>query len=174
MTHHKRDIQGQSSGSPMYLKSLVVFLLCTGFVLGFVVVLNYEAAVIGSSTHAAPGSQGSSCQTTVAGCELLHITSASLYEENYSSSLLGPGGYARLVLGLNLTGPSTVTGLKLFIDNTSAGVLQGPFEAGSTRVINVTLPATVSVSAGTTYQLRVEGLYGNNSAEWASIEVTAA
>lgn len=157
----------------MYLKSLIVFVLCTIFVLAFVVVLNYEAGVIGNSANSAPGNQGPSCQTGGAGCERLQITSASLYEENYSSSLLGPGGYARLDLAFEVTGPSAVTGLRFFVDNISAGTLQGPFATGSVRVMNVTLPATVSVASGATYLLSVEGLYGNGSAVWSNVEVTA-
>lgn len=157
----------------MYFKSLVVFVLCTVFVLAFVVVLNYEAGVIGNSANSVPANQGPSCQTAGAGCERLQITSASLYEENYSSSLLGPGGYARLNLGFEVTGPSAVAGLRFFVDNASAGTLQGPFAGGSVRMINVTLPATVSVTPGMTYLLSVEGFYGNGSTVWTNAEVTA-
>lgn len=157
----------------MYLKSLVVFVLCTVFVLGFVVVLNYEAGAVGRHPIGVGGATTTLCGQSEAPCESLSITTAKLTEENYSGSLLGPGSYAALVLGLNASGSFPIESITLFIDNTSAGTLQGPFLPGTNQVLSLTLPANISVSPGQTYNLSIEGFYGGSYVIWKSIVVTA-
>ena len=92
---------------------------------------------------------------------------------NYTDEL-GQVGYANLVLGLNVSGGSPIASVKLFVGNSSAGTVVGPFEPDEDRVVNVTLPTTVDVFSGKTYLLSVEGFYGAGSEEvWTSTEVTA-
>ncbi len=157
----------------MYLKSLIVFVLCTAFVAGFAIVLNYEAAGIGVGGQTVTTLQTSSCSISDSSCMRISITSAYLHAVNYTDEL-GIVNYATLKLGLNASGPSSLAGVKLFVGNLSAGVVQGPFEPGVNRVVNLTLPATVTISPGKTYLVSVEGLYNNGSESvWASTEVTA-
>jgi len=154
----------------VYLKSLIVFVLCTIFVLSFVVVLNYATAGVGKGGTTVVTSQ-TSCSAGPS-CESLSITSASLHAVNYTDEL-GVVNYATLVLGLNASGISPITSVDLFIGNLSAGKIQGPFEPGVNRAVNLTLPATVSITSGKTYQVNVEGFYGNGLAVWKSERVTA-
>lgn len=157
----------------MYLKSLVVFVLCTLFVLGFVVVLNYEAGVVGKQPNGVGVTTTTLCSRSETPCESLSITMAKLTEENYSGSLLGPGSYATLILRLNASGGFPIESLEIFVDNASGGTLQGPFLPGASQVLSLTLPATIAVSPGMTYNLSVEGFYGGGHVIWGSTEVTA-
>lgn len=154
----------------MYLRSLIVFALCTTFVLAFVVVLNYEQGAVFGSMNATVQTSHNSCPAS--GCDSLAILSATLREKNYSSDL-GPGGYATLAIRLNISGPSSLGSLRLFIDNTSGGTVQGPIGPGTNIIVNVTLPATISVSHGTIYTLAVEGIYGTDSTVLQTLKVTA-
>jgi hypothetical protein len=155
----------------VYLKSLIVFVLCTVFVLSFVVVLNYATAGVGKGGETMATSHAS-CSAAGSPCESFSITSAGLHTVNYTDEL-GVVNYATLVLGLNASGSSPITSVDLFIGNLSAGRIQGPFEPGVNRVVNLTLPATVSVSSGKTYLVNVEGFYGNGLAVWQSERVIA-
>jgi hypothetical protein len=154
----------------VYLKSLIVFALCTIFVLSFVVVLNYATAGVGKGVTTVVSSQ-TPCSAGPS-CENLSITSAGLHAVNYTDEL-GVVNYATLDLGLNASGISPITGVDLFIGNLSAGKIQGPFEPGVNRVVNLTLPATISITSGKTYLVNVEGFYGNGLAVWKSEIVTA-
>ncbi len=155
----------------MYLKSLVVFALCTVFVLSFVVVLNDATSGVGKEDQGVTTSQPS-CSISSLSCGSFSIASASLHTVNYTDEL-GVVNYANLILGVNASGGSSLTSLALFVDNMSAGTVQGPFEPGVVRVVNLTLPATVSISPGKTYLLSVEGFYNGNSAVWESVRITA-
>lgn len=155
----------------MYLRSLVVFVLCTAFVLSFVVVLNYATAGVGKQGAPLITTQ-TSCNPTETSCLTFSITSASLHTVNYTDEL-GIVNYATLVLGLNASGGSPVASIKLFIGNMSAGVVQGPFQPGVNRVVNLTLPATVTISPGKTYLLSVEGFYASGLDVWKYEAVTA-
>jgi hypothetical protein len=128
----------------VYARSLIVVALCTIFVLAFVLVLNYEAAGIGTQGTVVPTTQ-TTCTSSEPSCELLSITSASLRTVNYTDEL-GVVSYASLSLGLNASGESPITNVNLFVGNTSAGQFQGPFKPGVNGVVNITLPATISVS----------------------------
>ena len=148
----------------------MVVALCTIFVLGFALVLGYEAAGIGrQATVVAPRT---TCSASEASCETLSITSASLRTVNYTDEL-GTVNYANLSLGLAPSGGATVSSVNLFVGNQSAGQLQGPFRPGVNRMVNVTLPSTISVSKGKTYLLSVEGFYNGSLTVWASARVTA-
>ena len=149
---------------------MVVVALCTIFVLGFALVLGYETAGIGKQTTIVASQ--ATCSESEAGCETLSITSASLRTVNYTDEL-GTVNYSNLSLGLTPSGGATVTSVNLFIGNQSAGQVQGPFRPGVNRVVNVTLPSTISVSKGKTYLLSVEGFYGGSLTVWASTRVTA-
>ncbi len=155
----------------MYLKSLVVFVLCTVFVLSFVVVLNYATSGVGKEGQGVTTSQPS-CSISSPSCESFSITSASLHTVNYTDEL-GVVNYANLILGVNASGGSSLTSLDLFVGNMSAGSVQGPFDPGVVRMVNLTLPATISISPGKTYTLSVEGFYNDNSAVWESVRITA-
>jgi hypothetical protein len=155
----------------MYLRSLIVFVLCTTFVLAFVVVLNYEQGAVFGSLNAKVQTSHTTCQAS-GGCDTLTIVSATLREKNYSSDL-GPGSYAILAMKLNVSGPSSLGSLKLFIDNTSAGTVQGPVGPGLDILVNLTLPATIAVTHGMTYTLSVEGLYGTDSTVLQALKVVA-
>jgi hypothetical protein len=155
----------------VYLRNLIVVALCTAFVIGFALVLNYEQAVVIRSLNAGVQTSRTTC---VAGsvCDTLSISSATLREKNYTSDL-GPGSYATLFMKLTVTGPSSLSGLKLFVDNTSAGTVRGPIGPGANIVVNVTLPATIAVAHGKAYTLAVEGLYGTDLTAWQTAKVIA-
>lgn len=155
----------------MYLKSLVAFVLCTIFVLSFVVVLNYAASGVGRTGRGVTTSQAI-CSASSNSCNSFSITSASLRTVNYTDEL-GVVNYANLVLGVNASGDSSLTSLNLFIGNMSAGTVQGPFNPGVNRVVNLTLPTTISISEGKTYLVNVEGFQQNGSVVWESVEVSA-
>jgi hypothetical protein len=155
----------------VYLKSLIVFILCTIFVLSFVVVLNYATSGVGKGGETVVSMQ-TSCSAVASSCESFFITSASLRTVNYTDEL-GVVNYASLVLGVNASGSSPITSINFFIGNLSAGKIQGPFQPGFNRVVNLTLPATASVSSGKTYLVSVEGFYGNGLVVWKSERVTA-
>lgn len=159
----------------MYLRNLLVVALCTAFVVGFVVVLNYATAGIGKQGQPGPvTTQTTSCASQSLTCMSFAITSARLVSVNYTD-VLGPGNYATLTLGLNVSGGNPITSVKIFIGNLSAGTFQGPFQPGVNRVLNLTLPATISVSSGKTYTISVEGYFdGGTEAVWESVKVTAS
>lgn len=155
------------------MRSLLVVALCTAFVVSFVVVLNYDTAGIGSQTQTTIASTQGSCPSPGPSCVTLSITSASLRWTN-GTDQLGPGGYANLTLGLDPSGGSPITSVKLLVNNTLAETVQGPFEPGVNRVVNLILPATIAITPGRTYLLSVEGFYGDGSQTvWQSLEVTA-
>jgi hypothetical protein len=155
----------------VYLRSLIVFVLCTVFVLAFVVVLNYEQGAVLGSLNAKVQTTRNNCQTS-GGCDTLTIVSAALSEKNYSSDL-GPGSYAILAMKLNVSGPSSLGSLRLFIDNSSGGTIQGPVGPGPDILVNLTLPATIAVTHGMTYTLSVEGLYGTDTTVVQTLKVVA-
>jgi hypothetical protein len=155
----------------MYLRSLIVVALCTAFVIGFALVLNFEQGAVLRSLNAGVQTSHSTC-VAGSGCDILFISSATLREKNYTSDL-GPGSYATLFMKLNVTGASSLNGLKLFVDNTSAGTVRGPIGPGADIVVNVTLPSTIAVAHGNTYTLAVEGLYGADSTAWQTAKVIA-
>jgi hypothetical protein len=159
----------------VYLRNLLVVALCTAFVVGFVVVLNYATAGVGKQGQ--PGlvtTQTTSCASQSPTCVSFSITSARLVSVNYTD-VLGPGNYATLTLGLNASGGSPITSVKIFVGNLSAGTFQGPFQPGVNKVLNLTLPATISVSSGKTYTISVEGYFDSGTeAVWESVKVTAS
>ena len=165
------EITGQRVCVNVYLRNLIVVALCTAFVIGFALVLNYEQAAVIRSLNAGVQTSHSTC-VAGSGCDMLAIASATLREKNYTSDL-GPGSYATLFMKLNVTGTSSLNSLKLFVDNTSAGTVRGPIGPGANIVVNVTLPATIAVAHGKTYTLAVEGLYGAGSNVWQTAKVVA-
>ena len=153
----------------MYFRSLLVVALCTAFVLSFAIVLNYEAGQVGQSDQVTLSTQNS-CSPSEVSCPSFTITSLKLSTENITSEL-GPANQTDIALGLDVSGSTAVSRISLFVGNTSAGTLQGPFEPGFDRVLNITLPSTVQVAPGGTYLVYVEGLSASGSTYWASMEV---
>jgi hypothetical protein len=155
----------------MYAKSLVVFVLCTALVIGFVVVLNNEAGIVGNQIQALPTS-ASSCASGDSSCPHFSIVSASLRTQN-TSDQLGIANPSYLTLELNISGAAPLASLRLFIGNSSAGDPRGPIGPGLVKIVNFTLLATISVSPGKTYQLSVEGLNDSGAYLLESENVTA-
>jgi hypothetical protein len=151
-----------------------VVALCTLFVIGFVVVLNYATAGVGKQGQTQlVTTQNSSCAAQSSSCASFSITSARLVSVNFTDEL-GPVNYGTLTLGLNASGGVSITNVKVFVDNLPAGGAQGPFSRGVNKMLNLTLPATISVSPGKTYTISVEGFYSNGSETvWQSVETTA-
>ena len=156
----------------MYARNLIVVALCTAFVIGFALVLNYERGAVLASLSTGVQVSHSTCVGSGTECDAITVASATLREKNYSSDL-GPGSYATLVMKLNVTGPFPLATLKLFIDNASAGTVKGPVGPGVNIVVNLTLPATIYVAHGKAYSLAVEGLYGTDSTVWETLKVIA-
>ena len=105
----------------MYYKSIAVFLLCTAFVVAFAVVLNYEAAGVGSSQS------GASPSCSPAGTsEGFQVTSARLQTVNYTDEL-GVVNYAVLSLGIDSSGTSAMTSVGVCVGSSLAGTVQAPF-----------------------------------------------
>jgi hypothetical protein len=154
----------------MYLKSLVVFALCTLFVLGFVVVLNYVASGVGSTAQGT--SSATSCQAPSSTAAGFSITSAALRTVNYTDEL-GIVNYAFLAFNVNASAGSSLASLLVCVDGSRAGLIQGPFMPGVSRLVNLTLPATISISPGKMYTVNVEGYYGGGSTAWESVAVRA-
>lgn len=154
----------------MYAKSLIVFVLCTALVIGFVVVLNEEAGIVGSQVQALPTSNAS-CVPSDPSCPHFSILSASLRTQN-TSDQLGIANPAYLSLELNVTG-DPLASLRLFVGNASAGDPPGPLGPGAVKIVNFTLLATISVSPGKAYLLSVEGLNANGAYVLESEYVTA-
>lgn len=155
----------------MYLKSLVVFVLCTALVLGFIVVLNYEATAVGNQVDDLPTSQAS-CFPTDTGCPNFSLVSASLRVEN-TTDILGVANPAYLSLELNVSGITPIVSIHVFIGNALAAEVKGPFPPGLNRIENLTLMATVTLLPGKTYTLSVEGLNSGGSYLIESTAVTA-
>jgi hypothetical protein len=155
----------------VYARSLIVVALCTIFVLAFALVLGYETAGVGNPGTTLVTTQ-TSCSAFDASCESLTITSSALRTVNYTDEL-GTVEYSNLTMGLTPHGPSPVSSLTFFVGNQSAGRIQGPFNPGTNRFLNLTLPETIPVSHGKTYVVTVEGDYGNGLTAWTSARVTA-
>jgi len=149
----------------------MVVVLCTIFVLAFFFVLSYEAAGIGNQTATIP-TTATTCLPSATGCDTLTITSASLQVVNYTDEL-GTVNYATLAFGVKPTGGTPISSVDLFIGNTSAGAVQGPFTPGVARAENITLPSTVFITPGSTYVLSIEGSYGSGLTAWVSTRITA-
>jgi hypothetical protein len=159
----------------VYLRNLLVVALCTAFVVGFVVVLNYATAGVGKQGQTVlVTTQTTQCPTQSSTCVSFSITSARLVSVSYTDEL-GPGTYTTLTLGLNASGGMPMTSVKVFVGNQSAGGAQGPFQPGVNSVLNLTLPATISVSPGKTYTISIEGYFGSGSdTVWESVKITAS
>ena len=151
----------------MYYKSIAVFFLCTAFVVAFAVVLNYEAAGVGSSQSAV----SPSC-SPAGTSEGFHVTSARLRTVNYTDEL-GVVNYAVLSLGVEPSGTSAMRIVGVCVGSSPAGTIQGPFEPGVNRAVNLTLPETISISPGKTYTLSLKGFYGAAADAWETTTVTA-
>ncbi len=155
----------------MYLKSLVVFVLCTMFVLGFVVVLGFVTSGVGNTGQGTTTSS-TTCPSQAASAAGFTITSPKLRTVNYTDEL-GIVNYATLSFEVSASSGSPLTSLLVCIGNSRAGSVSGPFNPGANRVVNLTLPATVQISPGKPYDLSVEGFYGSGSAGWETMKVTA-
>jgi len=155
----------------VYFRSLLVVALCTAFVLSFAIVLSYEAAQVGQSNQVTLSTQNT-CSPSEVSCPSFTITSLKLNTENITSEL-GPENQTDIALGLDVSGGTTITKISLFVGNSSAGTLPGPFDPGVNQVLNITLPSTVQVSPGATYVVYVEGFSGSGSTYWASMKVIA-
>lgn len=145
----------------MYYKGIVVFFLSTALVLGVVVVLNLEATTVGNQIQALPTLKAS-CAPGDPACPRFSIVSASLRSQN-TTDQLGVANPAYLSLVLNVSGATQLASIRLFIGNASAGTVRGPFGSGYSRIVNLTLPATVSISPGKSYLLSVQGLSDNGA-----------
>lgn len=150
---------------------MVVFVLCTALVVGVVVVLNYEAVMVGNQTKALPKIKAS-CSSSDPTCPHFSIISASVGVEN-TSDLLGVASPAYLSLVFNVSGATPLASIRLFIGNVSAGAVSGPFGLGLNQIVNLTLPSTVIVYPGRSYPLSVEGLNGNGAYVVITETVTA-
>ena len=156
----------------MYRKSLVVFVLCTLFVISFALVLNYESGLVGNQVQALPTSP-TNCSPSNSLCPLFTITSASLTSKN-TTDQLGVASPAYASLTINVTGGPALSRVDLFVGNASAAMIQGSFGPGQDRVCeNYTLYATILVTPGKTYLLSVEAFSGT-SYLLKSVEVTAS
>ena len=157
----------------MYLKSLVVFILCTLFVLGFVVVLNYATAGVGHITQGTSTSPANCPTAPISVPTAFSITSPSLHTVNYTDEL-GIVNYAALTFGVNASAGSPLRSLLVCVGNQNAGTVQGPFNPSVNRVVNLTLPATISISPGKAYVVNVEGFNEDGSGLWESVRITAS
>lgn len=146
----------------MYVKSLVVFALCTALVIGVVVVLNYEATSVGKQIQSLPTLQ-ETCSQSDPSCPHFSILSASLRTENISDQL-GIANPAYLSMEFNVSGGAALASVQLYVGNVSAGLVQGPFGPGVNRIVNLTLSAAVVVSPGQTVLLSAQGF--NASGEY--------
>jgi len=156
----------------VYLRSILVVVLCSIFVVGFVLALVYATSSVGSEGTSLATTQETSC-TVSSACPSLTITSAKLATVNYTDEL-GPVGYAILSFKMTTSGVGQIGSVTLFVGNLSAGSVQGPFEPGTTKTINTTLPSTILVTAGKSYLVRVEGhVESGPEVVWESAEVTA-
>ena len=154
----------------MYLRSLVVFALCTMFVLGFAFVLNYEAGQVGKGTTLV--TTRGSCTSTGVSCPSFSVSQAVLLTNNYNDTL-GPGSHIDLSFTLGVLAGSTLSSVSLYLGNVSVGSVQGPYAPGLHQVTDYVLPTTVSATAGATYTLTVEGLFADGSTAWTSTQATA-
>jgi hypothetical protein len=154
----------------VYFRSTLVVVLCTVFVIAFAIVLSYEAAQVGKSSAVTISTQNSCSPSSVA-CPSFTITSLKLSTENITSEL-GPENRTDIAFGLDVSGTTTITRLSLFVGNSSAGTIQGPFDPGLARLLNITLPSTVQVSSGRTYVVYVESFSSSGSIYWASARAT--
>ncbi len=144
----------------MYLKSLIVFLLCTAFVVAFAVVLNNDASTVNSQLQALPSSE-TNCSVSDASCPKFVIVSASLRTMN-TTDQLGIANPVYLTMRFNVTGSASLTKVQFFVGNVSAGTVQGPFGLGPNEVSNLTLSAAVSASPGKTYRVSAVAFSGSN------------
>ena len=154
----------------MYAKSLVVFVLCTALVIGVAVVLNYEAASVGTQVQSLPTLQAT-CSPDDPSCPDFSIVSASLRTQN-TTDQLGIANPAYLSLAFNVSGTATLTSVQLYVGNVSAGTVQGPFGPGMNRIVNFTLSAAAVVSPGRMYLLSVQGFNASGGYVIRSEEVT--
>lgn len=153
----------------MYYKSLVVFVLCTAFVVAFALVLNFEVGGVGNSQNT---STVSPLCTPTNSAQAFQITSARLHTVNYTDEL-GVVNYAVLTLGIDPTGTAPMMSIGVCVGSAPAGTIQGPFQPGVNRMVNFTLPETISVSPGKTYVLTLDGVYGSGTNAWETTRATA-
>jgi hypothetical protein len=154
----------------VYAKSLVVFFLCTALVIGVAVVLNYEATTVGNQVKSLPTLQAT-CSQTDASCPHFSIVSASLRTQN-TTDQLGIANPAYLSMEFNVSGAAALTSVHLYVGNVSAGTVKGPFGPGVSRIVNLTLSATVVVSPGKSYLLSVQGFNAGGGYVIEAEEVT--
>lgn len=155
----------------MYVKSLVVFVLCTALVVGVAVVLNYEATTVGTQIQSLPTTKAT-CSSSDASCPHFLLVSVNLRVQN-TTDQLGIANPTFLSLVLNVTGTAPLASVHLYVGNSSAGVVQGPFAPGLNRIVNLTLSTTVSVIPGRSYMVSVEGINGSGDYVIKSVQVTA-
>ncbi len=142
----------------MYLKSLIVVLLCTAFVVAFAVVLNNDASTVSGQLQALPSSP-TNCSAPATSCPRFTVLSASLRTMN-TTDQLGIANPVYLSLEFNVSGSVPLSKVQLFVGNVSGGTIQGTFGFGLNRIANLTLSAAVSASPGKTYLVSVVGFSG--------------
>ncbi|MDV3293113.1 MAG: hypothetical protein LYZ70_02475 [Nitrososphaerales archaeon] len=67
----------------------------------------------------------------------------------------------------------------MYIDNVSLGAVQAPFKPGTTKLVGLGVPTTISVSVGRSYSVLVGGSYAGTagvppSEYWQRIDVVAS
>jgi hypothetical protein len=69
--------------------------------------------------------------------------------------------------------------VKVYLDNVSLGVVEGPFAPGAPKLVSLAVPTTIAVSAGQSYGVVVEGVYTDSSGAvtaeyWQAFDVVAS
>lgn len=154
-------------------RSVVVFVLCTAFVLAFYAVLSYEAGGVELASLQSPG-PAQPC-TAGAACGSFSLASATLTTANFTDEL-GPAGYSNLTLTLTVAANGSIQSFDVYIGGTKLGTLTGPYGPGTDRAFTFTLPSTDPISRGSAYVVSVKGLVGTSAATtvvWKTETVTA-
>ncbi len=138
-------------------RNLVVFVLCTAFVLGFYAVLNYEASGVRLSSLQSSG-PAQPCNGGAV-CESFTLVSATLVTANFTDEL-GPAGYSNLTMVLSVANNATLRSFDVYIGGTMIGTLTGPYGPGTHSPFTFTLPSTDAIAQGSTYVVSVEGFVG--------------
>ncbi len=84
-----------------------------------------------------------------------------------------------LTFAVLATTPNPISQLEVYIDNVSLGVVQGPFNLGTPKLVGLGVPTTITVVVGQTYTVLVGGSYmvtgGSAQSEyWQTIGVVAS
>jgi hypothetical protein len=142
----------------MNYRGVLVVAASAGFVAAMILAMNYAITGLGIQQGGSTGTAGvsTSCSASSAACGAFSMDSANLTTTSYSDEL-EPANFSTLGLGVTWSGSGGLARADAYVGSVLVGTISGPFPAGA-MTYSMTVPATVIVTKGESYAVRLVGL----------------